>query len=46
LYELRGRQNGHDREDWLLAEQELRQHYLAGSRSACRRIGAHPAHRF
>ena len=27
LYEMRGRQNGHDVEDWLLAEQELVQHY-------------------
>jgi len=27
FYEMRGRQNGHDLEDWLLAEQELIQHY-------------------
>jgi hypothetical protein len=27
FYEMRGRQNGHDVEDWLLAEQELIQHY-------------------
>jgi hypothetical protein len=26
-YEQRGRQNGRDVEDWLLAEQELRHHY-------------------
>ena len=27
FYELRGRQNGHDLEDWLRAEQELVHHY-------------------
>jgi hypothetical protein len=27
LYESRGRQNGHDIEDWLRAEQELVRHY-------------------
>jgi hypothetical protein len=27
LYEMRGRQDGHDAEDWLLAEQQLTQHY-------------------
>jgi len=27
LYEQRGRQNGHDVEDWLVAERELRHHY-------------------
>jgi len=27
FYEMRGRQSGHDVEDWLLAEQELTQHY-------------------
>src|SRR5262245_44784453 len=27
LYEMGGRQDGHDVEDWLLAEQELTQHY-------------------
>jgi len=27
FYEMRGRQNGHELEDWLLAEQELLQHY-------------------
>jgi len=27
FYEMRGRQSGHDLEDWLLAEQELIQHY-------------------
>jgi hypothetical protein len=27
FYEMRGRQNGHDVEDWLLAEEELTQHY-------------------
>jgi len=27
LYELRGRQDGHDFEDWLGAERELKQHY-------------------
>src|SRR5258708_1074951 len=27
IYETRGRQNGHDIEDWLPAEQELRHHY-------------------
>jgi hypothetical protein len=27
FYEMRGRQNGHDLEDWLLAEQELTEHY-------------------
>ena len=27
FYEMRGRQTGHDLEDWLLAEQELIQHY-------------------
>jgi hypothetical protein len=26
FYELRGRQDGHDMEDWLLAEQELVRH--------------------
>jgi hypothetical protein len=35
LYELRGRQNGHELEDWLLAEQELTQHYwLVADQSA------------
>jgi hypothetical protein len=28
LYESRGRQDGHDIEDWLRAEQELVQHYV------------------
>jgi len=27
LYESRGRQDGHDIEDWLCAEQELVRHY-------------------
>ena len=27
LYELRGRQDGHQLEDWLRAEQELVRHY-------------------
>lgn len=27
LYELRGRQDGHDIEDWLRAEQDLVRHY-------------------
>jgi Protein of unknown function (DUF2934) len=27
LYERRGRQDGHDVDDWLLAEQELARHY-------------------
>jgi len=27
FYELRGRRNGHDLEDWLLAEDELMRHY-------------------
>jgi hypothetical protein len=27
FYEMRDRENGHDVEDWLLAEQELTQHY-------------------
>ena len=27
LYESRGRQDGHDIEDWLRAEQELVRHY-------------------
>ena len=27
LYESRGRQDGHDIEDWLRAEQELARHY-------------------
>jgi len=27
LYESRGRQDGHDAEDWLAAEQELFHHY-------------------
>jgi hypothetical protein len=27
LYEKRGRVDGHDVEDWLLAEQELARHY-------------------
>jgi hypothetical protein len=27
LYESRGRQDGHDMEDWLRAEQELVRHY-------------------
>ena len=27
FYEMRGRQNGHEVEDWLLAEQELTEHY-------------------
>ena len=27
LYEMRGRENGHDVEDWRLAEEELTQHY-------------------
>ena len=27
FYEMRGRQNGYDVEDWLLAEHELTQHY-------------------
>jgi hypothetical protein len=27
LYELRGRQDGHDLEDWLRAEQQLVHHY-------------------
>jgi len=27
LYESRGRQDGHDAEDWLQAEQELVRHY-------------------
>jgi len=27
LYESRGRQHGHDVEDWLQAEQELARHY-------------------
>ena len=27
FYERRGRHNGRDVEDWLLAEQELRHHY-------------------
>jgi hypothetical protein len=27
LYESRGRQDGHDTEDWLRAEQELVRHY-------------------
>lgn len=26
-YELRGKREGHDVEDWLRAEQELRRHY-------------------
>lgn len=30
LYESRGRQDGHDIEDWLRAEQELVQHYRNG----------------
>lgn len=28
LYELRGRRDGHDTEDWLRAEQELTQHHI------------------
>ncbi len=27
LYESRGREDGHDMEDWLCAEQELARHY-------------------
>jgi hypothetical protein len=27
FYETRGRQNGHDVDDWLSAEQELTRHY-------------------
>jgi hypothetical protein len=27
LYEKRGRHDGHDMDDWLRAEQELRRHY-------------------
>jgi Protein of unknown function (DUF2934) len=27
LYEKRGRQDGHDMDDWLLAERELRRHF-------------------
>jgi hypothetical protein len=27
LYDARGRQGGHDMEDWLLAEQQLLQHH-------------------
>ena len=27
LYESRGRQDGHDIEDWLCAQQELERHY-------------------
>ena len=27
IYETRGRQDGYDIEDWLLAEQELKHHY-------------------
>ena len=27
LYEARGRRDGHDVDDWLLAEQELTRHY-------------------
>jgi len=27
IYETRGRQNGHDIEDWLRAEQTLKHHY-------------------
>jgi hypothetical protein len=27
IYETRGRQNGHDIEDWLRAEQALKHHY-------------------
>jgi hypothetical protein len=27
FYEARGRRDGHDVEDWLSAEQELRHHY-------------------
>jgi DUF2934 family protein len=27
LYEKRGRRDGHDVDDWLSAEQELRHHY-------------------
>jgi hypothetical protein len=27
IYETRDRQNGHDIEDWLSAEQELKHHY-------------------
>jgi len=36
FYELGGRQNGHDVEDWLLAEQALVHHYwlVADSTSA------------
>jgi DUF2934 family protein len=27
FYEMRGRRDGHDLEDWLSAERELRHHY-------------------
>jgi hypothetical protein len=27
LYEMRGRRDGHDVDDWLSAERELRRHY-------------------
>jgi hypothetical protein len=27
MYEVRGRADGHDLEDWLMAEKELKHHY-------------------
>jgi hypothetical protein len=36
LYEARGRQDGYDLDDWLLAEQELKHYYEWGHRSEMR----------
>ena len=41
FYEMHGRRDGHDRDDWLAAEQELRHHY-EWLRPECRFIDCTP----
>ena len=41
FFEMHGRRDGHDVDDWLAAEQELRHHY-EWLRPECRFIGCTP----